>query len=1181
MVRFKPEITASARAALKSEYAIRAVEPLRLIEAERWTLIDRVAETVDRLNRDPAVDYAEPDYLLSIFSSGRRIPNDPLFTNQWGLDNAGQGGGRPDADIDAPEAWTTATGGETVVAIVDTGIDLDHEDLVGNLWLNPGEDLDGDGRVTASDRNGIDDDGNGYADDFHGWDFANNDSDPDDDHFLGHGTHVAGTVAAVGDNGLGVAGVSWAARLMAVKFLRGTNGGWTSDAVLALEYAIAGGARIVNASWGGFTFSRALRDAVDALDAAGVLLVAAAGNTSSDNDLMPAYPANYDFGSVVAVAATERHDLLAEFSNFGVRSVDLGAPGVEILSTMPDDQYDLLQGTSMAAPHVSGVAALLLGAAPELSADEVKAKILAAAEPIPALAGKTVTGGRLDARATLEKILPPLIATPDTLDFGRVTVGQPHVRSFELLNSTEAARTVVVESNHPRFVPQPGELTLPAHSSRSVDVVFGPTAPGAQEAELTIDGVIVAATGIAAEMPVIRVSPAELSADLRAGESVAATVTLENVGVANLNWQVEAGTDGLISAVPASGVIAPGVFEEIAIHMNPSGDLSNGVYETIVQVHSDDPVTPLVELPLTLSIGPFARRSPVVPGDEDLTVSNSGGWVDFDGDGHLDLYAVTFDQQKDVLYRGDGRGGFERVISGPAAGPGNESSHGSWADADGDGDLDLLVSDFLVTDRLYWNTGGGALVAATGAGLPTVDGPSYGAAWADYDLDGDLDVFVAHQEEGRFFKNLGDGTFLRRDPDPISGATRWSLTASWGDYDDDGDPDLFVGAVRFGSDLIENRGTSFRLIRNGPIAELPAEQSASDSAWVDFDNDGDLDLSIVSGLLGIVLFRNLGGGDLVRAPGLGDLSLTINGGCWGDLDLDGDLDLYVSADGDQDNYLFENQGDGDFERILGGAAVSDGRAAKACSLGDYDGDGDLDIFVANSGLAFSGGEFDDIYENLGNDHHWLKIRLLGEGANRFGLGTRIWVEATIQGQPVTQMREVGSARGARSQNSLDEVFGLGDATVVDKVRIRFPSGTVRELEQVSADQLLVIEEAAGSCQESPTVLCLQNDRFRVEVEWRDFEGNLGSGHRVAVPSEDSGLVWFFDANNWEMLVKVLDGCAINDRFWVFAAATTDVEYTLRITDTETDTVREYSNPLGNAAAAITDTGAFATCTAAR
>ena len=606
LVRFKPDTGISAKASVKDRFALRSVQPLRLIGAELWTLQDgSVTEAIARLSSDPAVDYAEPDYLLSILVAGARIPNDPAFANQWSLDNVGQNGGRPDADIDAPEAWAITTGDEVVVAIIDTGVDLNHEDLAGNLWLNPGEDLDGDGRVTAADRNQIDDDGNGYADDFHGWDFANHDPDPQDDHFSGHGTHVAGIVAAVGDNGLGVAGVSWSARLMAVKFLRGIGGGWTSDAVLALDYAVANGARIVNASWGSFTFSQTLRDAVVALDAAGVLLVAAAGNIASDNDSLPAYPANYDVAGIIAVAATDRNDLLASFSNFGAETVDLGAPGVEILSTIAGNRYGLLQGTSMAAPHVTGTAALLLADAPDLSAAEVKAKILASAEPIDALAGRALTGGRLDARAALEEILPPLTATPAALDFGMVTVGRSHARSFELLNSTDTARTVAVQTNHPRFRPEPGELTLPAHSSRAVNVVFEPTAPGTQQAMLMIESIAVAVTATAGEFPLLRVTPAELAADLREGESDARTVTLSNSGVVDLTWEIEASAGGLFSAAPASGVTGPGELDETTILFNPSHDLPVGVYETVLRIRSDDPLSPSVELPLAVSIGPF------------------------------------------------------------------------------------------------------------------------------------------------------------------------------------------------------------------------------------------------------------------------------------------------------------------------------------------------------------------------------------------------------------------------------------------------------------------------------------------------------------------------------------------------------------------------------------------------
>ena len=298
---------------------------------------------------NPLVEYAELDYRVSIMVT----PDDPQFDQMWDLENSGQTGGTADADIDASTAWEVNTGsGSTIVAVTDTGIDYTHPDLAGNIWINTGE--------VAGD--GIDNDGNGYVDDVHGYDFINDDSDPMDDH--GHGTHVAGTIGAVGDNAIGITGINWDVQLMALKFIGADGFGLQSDAIEAILYAANNGAHVINASWGGDPFSQIVFDALVTARDQGTIFVAAAGNGNSlgigqNNDQIPFYPANYDVDNVVSVAATDHYDNLASFSNFGATTVDLAAPGVDILSTMPGGSYGLNSGTSMAAPHVAGVLALV------------------------------------------------------------------------------------------------------------------------------------------------------------------------------------------------------------------------------------------------------------------------------------------------------------------------------------------------------------------------------------------------------------------------------------------------------------------------------------------------------------------------------------------------------------------------------------------------------------------------------------------------------------------------------------------------------------------------------------------------------------------------------------------------------------------------------------------------------
>jgi subtilisin family serine protease len=344
-----------------------------------------VEEAIANFARDSRIEYIEPNYRVSINTT----PNDPDLNQLWGLNNTGQTGGTPDADIDAPEAWDIQTGSDVVVCVIDTGVDYTHPDLANNIWTNPGE-IAGDG---------IDNDGNGYVDDIHGYDFVNNDADPMDDN--SHGTHVAGTIAAEGNNGTGVAGVNWSAQIMPLKFLDAGGWGDTFGAIQAVEYATMMGAKLTSNSWVGGGYSQAPYDAIAAAGDAGQLFVAAAGNWGWDNDTYPEYPASYDLDNIIAVAATDNNDQLAWFSNYGAASVDLGAPGVDIYSTFPGNSYGTLSGTSMATPHVSGVAALLWAQNPDMTATQVKNRILASADPIPALDGKTVSGGRLNAFRSL------------------------------------------------------------------------------------------------------------------------------------------------------------------------------------------------------------------------------------------------------------------------------------------------------------------------------------------------------------------------------------------------------------------------------------------------------------------------------------------------------------------------------------------------------------------------------------------------------------------------------------------------------------------------------------------------------------------------------------------------------------------------------------------------------------
>ena len=354
------------------------------------------------------VEYAEPNLNIALdpteqagavnavnrLSEDSNLPNDPMFKEQWALSNTGQNGGKENADMSALKAWEKSKGSsKVVIAVLDTGVDYTHPDLVTNMWFRP----DNIPQYT--------DDELGTFNDARGFDAADNQSDPMDDN--GHGTHCAGIIGAEGNNDEGIAGINWNVQIMPLKFLGKGGFGSTKDAIESINYAIdrkrnGVNIRIISASWGSTQYSKALEDAIRAAGEAGILFVAAAGNNSTDNDKRPHYPSNYDLPNVISVAALDRNDQLASFSNFGVKTVHIGAPGREIVSTWLKDDYREASGTSMATPYIAGTAALILASEPDLSVEKLREKILKSVDKIDSLNGKVETGGRINAAKALE-----------------------------------------------------------------------------------------------------------------------------------------------------------------------------------------------------------------------------------------------------------------------------------------------------------------------------------------------------------------------------------------------------------------------------------------------------------------------------------------------------------------------------------------------------------------------------------------------------------------------------------------------------------------------------------------------------------------------------------------------------------------------------------------------------------
>lgn len=415
LVKFKSTVSAQSVVQSLADAGIQAVKRFDAINVVSCTINSSksVLEAVEECNESPDIEYAEPNYIYK----ASVIPNDSRFGELYGM-----------TQIDGPEAWDVQKGSKAIiVGVIDTGVDTDHDDLTDNIWHNPGE--SGGGK----ENNKVDDDGNGYVDDYRGWDFINNDNNPYDDNQ--HGTHCSGVIGAVGNNNLGVVGVNWNVSIMPLKFLAGNGSGSTDDALDAIIYATDMGAKILSNSWGGGGRSQALEDAIKYANDHGVLFVAAAGNEFSNNDSAPTYPCNYEVPNVISVAANTSSDRLAGFSNFGKKTVDLSAPGSNIVSTIPQQRYAALSGTSMATPHVAGAAALMWAQFPSMSMNKLIVRLLGSVDRNVNYSDKVATGGRLNVAKGLSA--SPIIARTTRLDNTLDEAG-PYVVESDIIDDSES-----------------------------------------------------------------------------------------------------------------------------------------------------------------------------------------------------------------------------------------------------------------------------------------------------------------------------------------------------------------------------------------------------------------------------------------------------------------------------------------------------------------------------------------------------------------------------------------------------------------------------------------------------------------------------------------------------------------------------------------------------------------------
>lgn len=604
LIKFREQASPSQRQAIRAQLGagtrrqlLRGIEHLKL---GRGVSIE---EALERYRRHPHVLYVEPNYLIQISV----LPDDAEFDRQWGLHNRGQTEGTPGADIGADEGWNISTGSHDILlAVVDTGIDYTHPDLVDNIWHNPGE-IPG---------NGLDDDGNGFIDDVHGWDFVADDAVPLDEN--GHGTHVSGIAGAVGDNALGIAGVAWKVSLVPLRALDANGFGDIADSIDAYEYAISIGARIVNNSWVAPP-SQALQDAVQATEDADILMVAAAGNTGFSLEFFPVYPASFPNDNIVAVTSLDDEDRRLFFSSFGSVSVDLAAPGLFIFSTLSGGHYGFNSGTSMSTPHVSGAAALLMSVAPDLPASSARRILVETAEPTEAFSGLTVSGGKLhigNALSSLDIVAPGAVddlsveeSFSNSLVLSWTATGddgeQGIAHAYDLrIATTPLDETTFLTGTRIHGTPPPGQAGS-RESFEIPDLLHNTTYYVALRVEddWGNDGPVsnmVTATTLAA--PSASLTPITFEASLFTGQSVGTVFTLHNAGPGNLDWSIPPphvlGPTGLeaenvASAFPVAGRLAAGSAQEIMVTLDALG-LEGGLYNATVEIETNEPLRPVL-----------------------------------------------------------------------------------------------------------------------------------------------------------------------------------------------------------------------------------------------------------------------------------------------------------------------------------------------------------------------------------------------------------------------------------------------------------------------------------------------------------------------------------------------------------------------------------------------------------
>jgi subtilisin family serine protease len=969
------------------------------------------------------VVWAQPNFIYQLDSqplpAEAYVPNDRYVSTDrltWA-----QGAVSPDfpdlygiRNVRAIEAWNTfdldgsgsfdpgepKPGEGIVVAVIDSGLDRTHPDIVGNVWSNPLE-------IAG---NGIDDDGNDLIDDVNGWDFVNDDADPQDGH--GHGTHVAGTVASVANNIEGVVGVAPFVKIMPLKGLGDSGTGPSTALAAAVEYAASMGADILSNSWGASVHDPLIEAAFITAEALGALSVAAAGNATQD--VAAHTPAAYE--TTLAVAAVDHDDVVASFSNFGLK-IDVSAPGVDTLSLnanaganltaqnkphrVVDTDYLLGNGTSMACPHVSGAAAVLMTWYPDETAREIWGRLGGGATPIDALNPGfegLLGAGRID-------LLDSLTATPiPLLEIRNVESAGLEPGSSATLVVTLRNFWAEVVNLQATLVSLSADLTVTAASASYGDLGAGEQASNAAE-PLALE--------VAPEAVYGQTFDLELSLTDDNGYAAVFPLTLE------INF-----------------------FEDIS--QSVGLPKSTGIpWHLVVQDYNGDDLSDVNLTDGFFHLAPY-RQEEDGTFSSDIDANLTGMFIDqplfadIDNDGDLD--AFMFGDTADLgskLFLNDGTGSFTDI----SATSGIDSSvlvrAATAFDFDRDGDIDVI-----------------GVGNATRSGNPLHN------------------VYVLRNSGDYTFSDWWDWSIYSPTPLVALDAIR-AL-----DYDGDGDQDLALLGLSGGESLSlwQNQGRGRFLNLTATAFPGGARGNAIGLATADYDNDGDIDIFVGGirpgdGGLPMALYRNNGDGtfeDVITSTG--DLALTnLWTHYWGteffDYDNDGDLDLYITSDHTpareglvtpRTNSVFRNEGDGSFTSVTDvafGAGVAPHLGV--AGIGDIDRDGALDVYAPSSDVFGSPNVGGMLRNVVGGAQNFLQIELVAIESVPGAYGARILVEA---GGSI-QTREVHTS----PMNPDFAHFGLGDAAQADHIEIRWPRGIVQVLHNVPANQRRVVHEIAQDC----------------------------------------------------------------------------------------------------------------------